>query len=164
MSQYFFIFPLITRVLDFVNGESTSEESTIYDSLKKAFINGEDETKEQTRTTVAPFTTGETEEDAECEKCGILLETTQVRVTRARCQCTWCAECVEECFELVEFEMDAPLTELSRSCAFTLNITMRDLVPFVGDMLSEKTKRYVDVMGAIEMAKNDWILDEEVEE
>jgi hypothetical protein len=43
--------------------------------------------------------------------------------------------------------MDAPLTELSRSCAFTLNITMRDLVPFVGDMLSEKTKRYVDVMG-----------------
>jgi hypothetical protein len=133
--KYLFIFPLITKLLDFVQGEQTTEEtSTIYANLK-AFIIGEE--AEKKATTAAAFTIGNTQEDAECEKCGILLET-QGCVKRTRCQCTWCAECVEECFELVEFEMDAPLTGLNRSCGAARSTTMREMLPWVREVLSEK--------------------------
>jgi hypothetical protein len=154
MLQYSLIFPLITKLLDFVNGESTSEESTIYANLK-AFINGE---TGNAVTTIAPFTTGLSTEDTECEKCDILLEA-QRCISRTRCQCTWCADCVEECFELVEFDLDAPLMGLSRSCGAARGATMREMLPWVREVLSEKTRRYVDTMGSIEMGKNDWMLD-----
>jgi hypothetical protein len=160
MLQYFFIFPLITKLLDLVNGgESTSEESTIYDTLK-AIINGEAEEK---IVTIVPFTTGLNIENTGCEKCGILLETPRC-ISRTRCQCTWCADCVEQCFELVEFEMDAPLRGLSRSCEVARGVSMREMLPWVREALSEKTRRYVDTMGSIEMEKNDWMLDVDEED
>jgi hypothetical protein len=36
---------------------------------------------------------------------------------------------------------------------------MREMLPWVREVLSEKTRRYVDTMGSIEMGKNDWMLD-----
>jgi hypothetical protein len=60
--------------------------------------------------------------------------------------------------------MDAPLTGLSRSCGAARSTTMREMLPWVREVLSEKTRRYVDIMGSIEIGKNDWMLDRDDED
>jgi hypothetical protein len=157
--HYYIIFPLITYILGSITGEQTTDDSTtVYETLKD-FIS-----ENKKRPTTAPFTTqGSSTDDIECEKCGLLLED-QACITRTNCNCTWCAECVEECFEAVKFDLDSPLKGLSRSCEAARNVTMREMAPFVREALSEQTIRYVDTIGPIEMEKDDWMFDVDEEE
>jgi hypothetical protein len=66
---------------------------------------------------------------------------------------------VEECFQLVNFDLDAPLTGLSKHCEAARNLTIRQMWPNVKHLLSEKTQRYIDTMQGIGLTKNDWMLD-----
>jgi ferredoxin len=159
--HYYIIFPLITYILGHITGEQTTDDSTTVLETLKNFVNEEEE-KEYT---IAPFTTEITNnDDTECEKCGLLLEDQQ-RITRQKCHCTWCTECVEECFKAVEFDLDSPLKGLSRSCSAARSVTMREMGPWVREVLEEKTRRYVDTMGPIELGRDDWMFDvDEVEE
>lgn len=151
--HYYIIFPLMTKFLDFINGQhSTKTTSTTAYGNFKNFI-GE-------KKCIPPFTIDVTNnEDTECERCGPLLEN-QVYVTRTSCQCTWCAECVEACFAAVKFDLDAPLKGLSRHCEAARQVTMRQMVPYIRGLLSEKTRRFVDTIGGIEIRKHDWMLDD----
>lgn len=156
--HYYIIFPLMTKLLDFINGQHSTENTatTAYENVRN-FIS---EKKQDEKKPIPPFTIDVTNnEDTECERCGPLLEN-QVYVTRTACQCTWCAECVEACFAAVKFDLDAPLKGLSRHCEGARQVTMRQMVPYIRGVLSEKTRRYVDTIGGIEMGKNDWMLDD----
>jgi ferredoxin len=158
--HYYIIFPLIRYILGFITGERETDDSTTVYEFLRSYINEKEEEKEHT---IAPFTTKITNDDTECEKCGIPLEN-QAHVTRQACHCTWCAECVEECFKAVEFDLDAPLKGLSRCCKAAGQITMREMGPWVRDVLEEKTRRYVDTMGSIELGSDDWMFDVDVDE
>ncbi|KAI4765823.1 hypothetical protein E4T52_02794 [Aureobasidium sp. EXF-3400] len=161
--HYYIIFPLMTKALGFITGEEKPWNPTVFETLKD-FINGDKEEQQPSTTATAPFTIDTIIEEAECEKCTILLESQQY-ITRQGCRCTWCAECVEECFQQVNFDLDAPLTGLSKHCESARNLTIRQMWPHVRHLLSEKTQRYIDTMEGIDLAKNDWMLDvDEVEE
>lgn len=160
--HYFITTPLMTKLLGFINGEhKTSDQPTVLELLKN-FINE----KEAEQTPLTPtFMTEAITGDPECEcECGILLEDTDFRITRNPCHCTWCAKCVEECFAAVNYDLDAPLTGLSKHCSAAKTLTIRQMWPFVRNVVDEKTRRHIDTMGEIDLTKNDWMLDsDEVE-
>lgn len=164
--HYFIIFPLITKLLGYITGEhkTTFQPSvSVLDTLK-TLINDEQKV-EQIPSPTAAFTIHTIPEEAECEKCGILLEE-EACVTRISCNCTWCAECVEECFAHVDYDLDAPLTGLSKHCEAARNLTIREMWPFVAELASDKTRRFIYTMAEIDLTKNDWMLDgdDEVDE
>ena len=162
--HYYIIFPLMTRVLGFITGEQKTWSPTVLETLKTFIIENKKEQEPSTAAT-APFTIDTIIEETECEKCTILFESPQAHITRHNCHCTWCAECVEECFQQVKYDLDAPLTGLSKHCESARSLTIRQMWPHVKHLLSEKTKRYIDTMKGIDLTKNDWMLDvDEVEE
>jgi len=155
--HYFIIFPLITKLLGFITGEPEPSQpsASVVDTLK-TFIN--EQKVEQRPSPAAAFTIHTIPEEAECEKCGIFLEQ-EACVTRISCCCTWCAECVEECFAHVDYDLDAPLTGLSKHCEAARKLTIREMWPFVEELASDKTRRFIYTMAEIDLTKNDWMLD-----
>lgn len=168
--HYFVIFPLITTVLGYIKGEKNIihagwEISKAFENLK-AFIGEQSEQKPSDISTPAPFTAELTTiDETRCERCEKHLEG-QPHVTRRSCDCTWCAECVEECFEIVKFDLDKPLSSLSEGCKSARKLTIRKMLPYVKHLLSEKSSWQIerailvqDTMKGIAMSKNDWMLD-----
>ncbi|KAH0284205.1 hypothetical protein M436DRAFT_80189 [Aureobasidium namibiae CBS 147.97] len=164
--HYFVTVPLMTKLLGLITGEHKPSQpsASVFETLK-TFINNEQQVEQQPSPT-APFTIHAIPEEAECERCGIFLEQEEACVTRISCHCTWCAECVEECFAHVDYDLDAPLTGLSKHCEAARNLTIREIWPFVAELASDKTRRYIYTMAEIDLTKNDWMLDgdEELEE
>ncbi|KEQ61241.1 uncharacterized protein M437DRAFT_86132 [Aureobasidium melanogenum CBS 110374] len=168
--HYFIIFPLIKLVLGYVKGESDilyagREILKAFEKLK-AFVGEQSVQKPSNISAPAPFTTQlPTADEALCERCEILLED-KPHVTRRSCDCTWCAECVEECFEIVKFDLDKPLSSLSKGCKPAQKLTIRKMLPYVKHLLSEKSSWQIekailvqDTIIGIAMSKNDWMLD-----
>lgn len=116
--------------------------------------------------TPAPFTAElATTDETLCERCEILLEN-QPHVTRRSCDCTWCSGCVEECFEIVNFDLDKLLSPLSKGCNSAQKLTIREMLPYVKHLLSEKASWQIeraillqDTMEGIDSKRNDWMLD-----
>lgn len=173
--HYFIIFPLITRALEFIKGESdnTNTESGFskaYENLKAVI--GESEKKPFDTSAKPSLIVESTRAGAIwCERCQFLLED-EPRVTRRNCDRTWCADCVEECFELVKFDLDKPLSSLSKGCESAQKLTIRKMLPCVKHLLTEESSREIqrtilkqDTMSGIDLSKNNWMLDvDEMEE
>ncbi len=88
--------------------------------------------------TPAPFTAELTTVDETlCERCEILLSD-QPHVTRRSCDCTWCAECVKECFEIVKFDL-INLWALWAGAASPHRSLPSGRCPYVKHLLSEKS-------------------------
>ncbi|KAH0005165.1 hypothetical protein KCU78_g13014, partial [Aureobasidium melanogenum] len=168
--HYFIIFPLITLVLGYIKGENDIihagwEISKAFENLK-TFIDEQSKQKPSTISTPAPSTTELTTIDETlCERCEILLED-QSHVTRRSCDCTWCAQCVEGCFEIVKFDLDKPLSSLSKGCKSAQKLTIRKMLPHIKHLLSEKSSWQIerailvkDTMKSIDSSRNDWMLD-----
>ena len=66
---------------------------------------------------------------------------------------------MEECFAHVDYDLDAPLTGLSKHCEAARNITIREIWPSVAELASDKTRRFIYTMAEIDLTKNDWMLD-----
>ncbi|CAD0092142.1 unnamed protein product [Aureobasidium vineae] len=171
--HYCIIFPLITRLLDYIKGEPT----TVYDvsEISKALrtlVGQQSEPKPSSAITApAPFKTeSTTSEKVECERCDLPLEDIP-RFTRQSCGCTWCAGCVEKCFKNVIFDPDIPLKCLSKSCEFAQKLTIRQMRPYVKHLLSEESYKDMksaillrDAMSGIDLSKYDWVLENGEEE
>lgn len=174
--HYFIIFPLIARALGYIKGESHntnagSEISKAYENLK-AFIGEQSEKKPSDTFTPSPLTVGSTRAGPFwCERCQFLLED-EPCVTRRSCDCIWCAECVEECFEIVRFDLDKPLGSSRKGCKSAQKLTIRKMLPYIKHLLSENSSKQIrgtillqDAMSGIDLSKNDWMLDvDETEE
>lgn len=73
---------------------------------------------------------------------------------------------MEECFEIVKFDLDKPLSSLSKGCKSAQKLTIRKMLPYVKHLLSEKSSWQIekailvqDTIIGIAMSKNDWMLD-----
>ncbi|CAD0100207.1 unnamed protein product [Aureobasidium mustum] len=168
--HYYIIVPLITRALGYIKGEPVNlytgwDISKAFENLK-AFIDEQSEQKLSNISTPAPFTAGLTTiDEILCEKCQLLIED-QPCVTRRSCDCTWCVDCVEECFDIVNFDLDKPLSSLSNGCKSSQKLTIRKMFPYVEHLLSEKSSWQVeravllqDTVDGIDLGKHDWMLD-----
>ncbi|KAI4723120.1 hypothetical protein E4T48_00670 [Aureobasidium sp. EXF-10727] len=161
--HYYVIFPLITRLLGYIKGEpATVYEVTELSKALRTLVSQQS----SAITTPALLTTEPTTTDAvECERCALLLED-QARFTRPSCGCTWCAECVEECFQSVMFDPDTPLKCLSKSCESAQKLTIRQVRPQIKHLLTKESYKHVketilkrDATSGIDWSKNDWILE-----
>jgi hypothetical protein len=104
-----------------------------------------------------------------CDMCDKLAETEDEKASFvvSHCGCTWCEGCVQESFEAVMFDVDAPL-QLSTSFAHPNGEihTIRKMLPEIKQGLSPDVTRYIEqamlkrqVLVDIDHRDNEWMLD-----